>query len=107
MRKEQGESSIIKGRACGAIEKMSPENGRHLLESDATGLNFKETELSLRMPGETRSGAIEVGAKAGMKRGFSQTVDLNLGRSNDECHEKVRQKSESDGLDVAKPPAAK
>lgn len=44
---------------------MSPENQ----QTDAVELNLKETELTLGLPG----------AKTAQKRGFSETVDLNLG----------------------------
>ncbi|PSS17898.1 Auxin-responsive protein [Actinidia chinensis var. chinensis] len=44
-------------------------------ESNAVGLNFEETELTLGLPGESRD------PKSGTKRGFSETVDLNLGGS--------------------------
>ncbi|XAR50608.1 hypothetical protein NMG60_11004971 [Bertholletia excelsa] len=40
------------------------------------GLNLKETELTLGLPGEIRH------RTAGKKRGFSETVDLNLGGSS-------------------------
>ncbi|GMQ08770.1 hypothetical protein CsSME_00052355 [Camellia sinensis var. sinensis] len=54
------------------MEKKSPE-------SDVAGLNLKETELTLGLPGESRN------QKSGTKRGFSKRVDddryLNLGSS--------------------------
>ncbi|GFZ04134.1 indole-3-acetic acid 7 [Actinidia rufa] len=55
---------------------MSPEMAKKSRESDAGGLNFEETELTLGLPGETRD------QKTGTKRGFSETVDLNLGGSS-------------------------
>ena len=51
------------------MAKNSPEN-------DVTDLNLTETELTLGLPGGNRS------QKSGTKRGFSETVDLNLGRSS-------------------------
>lgn len=42
---------------------------------DITGLNFKETELTLGLPGESRM------QKSGSKRGFSERVELNRGNS--------------------------
>lgn len=86
---------------------MSPENRKHLPESGSTGLNLKETELTLRMPGETR-GDTEIGAKSGTKRGFSQTIDLNHDRSSDvpEHDDRCCDKLENETLAV-KPPAAK
>nr|AVQ94630.1 Aux/IAA15b [Carya cathayensis] len=86
---------------------MSPENRKHLPESDSTGLNLKETELTLRLPGETR-GDTEIGAKSGTKRGFSQTIDLNHDRSSDvhEHDDRGCDKLENETLAV-KPPAAK
>ncbi|XP_054784823.1 auxin-responsive protein IAA1-like [Prosopis cineraria] len=47
-------------------KSMSSENQP---EDEAVELNFKDTELTLGLPG----------AKTGSKRGFSHTVDLNLG----------------------------
>ncbi|KAK4590532.1 hypothetical protein RGQ29_020903 [Quercus rubra] len=67
---------------------MSPENRNYMPESDVVGLNLKETELTLGMPGETRV-TTDTGVKLGTKRGFSETIDLNLGRSNVKCHDKV------------------
>lgn len=49
---------------------MSPGN-----DITAGGLNFKETELTLGLPGESRL------PKSGIKRGFSEITDLNLGSS--------------------------
>ena len=51
------------------MAKNSPEN-------DVIDLNLTETELTLGLPGRNRS------QKSGTKRGFSETVDLNLGRSS-------------------------
>lgn len=86
---------------------MSQENGKHMPESDAEGLNLKETELTLGLPGDTR-GAIEIGAKSGTKRGFSQTIDLNHDRSSGvyEHDDGGCGKPENQTLAV-KPPAAK
>ena len=47
----------------------------NLSESGESGMNLKETELTLGLPGEPRVG------KACMKRVFSETVDLELGNS--------------------------
>ena len=52
---------------------MSSEIAKQSLESDSAGLNFNETELTLGLPGESRL------PKSGDKRGFAETVDLNLG----------------------------
>ncbi|MCL7029364.1 hypothetical protein MKW94_028751 [Papaver nudicaule] len=58
-----------------------------LPESDTKGLmNFKETELTLGLPGESRT---SVKAENGvekiniLKRGFSETIDLSLGTKKD------------------------
>lgn len=52
---------------------LSSEGGIHSSESDAVDdFNFKETELTLGLPG----------IKAGTKRGFLDTVDLHLGTSS-------------------------
>uniref|UniRef100_A0A5B7B1F5 Auxin-responsive protein n=1 Tax=Davidia involucrata TaxID=16924 RepID=A0A5B7B1F5_DAVIN len=84
---------------------MSPETTKNLPESDATCLNFKETELTLGLPGESRN------QKSGAKRGFLETVDLNLGSSSvvdcrDEDYSSADQ-SENEISGPSKPPAAK
>lgn len=57
-------------------EKMSPEKVNHLPESD--------TKLTLGLPG---AGGECHRTKAGTKRGFLETVDLNLmSSSNDNKH---------------------
>lgn len=89
------------------MQKMSPENGSNLLESDAANVSFKETELTLGLPGESRGLALI--EKTSGKRGFLETVDLNLGRSSnvDSDHNKYSGESETDVPNTAKPPAAK
>ncbi|CAK7356633.1 unnamed protein product [Dovyalis caffra] len=86
---------------------MSPENGSNLLESDAANVSFKETELTLGMPGESRG--LTLVEKASGKRGFLETVDLNLGRSSNVDYDRNKDsgESETDVSSVAKPPAAK
>ncbi|XP_059643861.1 auxin-responsive protein IAA17-like [Cornus florida] len=83
---------------------MSPETTKMAPETDATGMNFKETELTLGLPGESRS------QKSGAKRGFSETVDLSLGSfSNVSCPDKncTGEQSENEVSGVSKPPIAK
>ncbi|KAK3219682.1 hypothetical protein Dsin_013652 [Dipteronia sinensis] len=84
---------------------MSPENLNQSPDSDVGSLNFEETRLTLGLPGvECR------GCKSGVKRGFSETVDLNLGSSSSGCgggDDDKRSSGENDVLDSAKPPAAK
>lgn len=76
-------------------------------ESDTTGISFKETELTLALPGESRSlPEIINGGKTGTKRGFLETVDLNLGSSRSHADNYCTE-SENDVSSVAKPPAAK
>ncbi|KAM7471724.1 hypothetical protein LguiA_009907 [Lonicera macranthoides] len=60
---------------------MSPETDKSLPGNDITagGLNFKETELTLGLPGESRL------PKSGIKRGFSEITDLNLGGGGSSC----------------------
>uniref|UniRef100_A0A803LN91 Auxin-responsive protein n=1 Tax=Chenopodium quinoa TaxID=63459 RepID=A0A803LN91_CHEQI len=48
-----------------------------MVHQDISTMNFKETELSLRLPGEKVSNIEE---KSVLKRRFSDTIDLNLGR---------------------------
>ncbi|KAA8540439.1 hypothetical protein F0562_024642 [Nyssa sinensis] len=83
---------------------MSPETTKNLAESDAAGLNFKETELTLGLPGESRN------QKSGTKRGFSETVDLNLGSScviDGRDEDFTSDQSENEISVHSKPPAAK
>ncbi|KAG6727968.1 hypothetical protein I3842_02G149700 [Carya illinoinensis] len=94
---------------------MSPD----LPKSDvSSGLNFKETELTLGLPGEIGRGTsslIQTGSSSakltGTKRGFSQAaMDLNLGRSFSVEHGDSaceQSESENEDLSVAKPPSAK
>lgn len=79
---------------------MSTENMNHSPESDAD-FNFEETKLTLGLPGESR------GLKSGTKRGFLETVDLNLGSSNDNRGSKNCDKPENDVSSTAKLPATK
>ena len=70
----------------------------------AGGLNFEETKLTLGLPGETRGTIKSTLTKSGVKRGFSETIDLNLEKQNDD--------DEVDGVvvdesSVSKPPAPK
>ncbi|GMY34268.1 auxin-responsive protein IAA17-like [Fagus crenata] len=85
---------------------MSPENRNLLPESDVIGLNFKETELTLGLPGETR-GTTDTSVKSGTKRGFLETIDLNLGRSKVKCHDKGFYELENDVLGATKSLAAR
>ncbi|KAL6996528.1 hypothetical protein U1Q18_006660 [Sarracenia purpurea var. burkii] len=84
---------------------MSPETVKTSPEPDAAALNFKETELTLGLPGESRY------QKSGTKRGFPATVDLNLGSSSDvgESHDKNRNddRSESEISEASKSPKSK
>ncbi|XP_021298586.1 auxin-responsive protein IAA1 [Herrania umbratica] len=66
---------------------MSPEN-------DAAGLNFEATELTLGLPGKSKVTSDGEG-KSGTKRGFLETVDLNLG-------DKKCSQSETDVQEAAK-----
>ncbi|XP_044470916.1 auxin-responsive protein IAA1-like isoform X2 [Mangifera indica] len=71
-------------------------------ESDASiTMNFDDTELTLGLPGEGRSPA---GGKSYAKRGFIETVDLNLGSSRGNANTHVSNNSESQN---GKLPAAK
>uniref|UniRef100_A0A5B7BQV7 Auxin-responsive protein n=1 Tax=Davidia involucrata TaxID=16924 RepID=A0A5B7BQV7_DAVIN len=83
---------------------MSPETSKNWPESDSTALNFKETELTLGLPGDSRN------QKSGAKRGFSETVDLNLESSSvivcrdENCR---ADQSENEISGPSKPPATK
>ncbi|KAJ4835413.1 hypothetical protein Tsubulata_025719 [Turnera subulata] len=84
---------------------MSLEKGIPLQKS---GMDFKETELTLGLPGDSRLENID-GAKTGTKRSFLETVDLSLGGSttascgNKDSIELVN----NDVSSPAKPPQAK
>ncbi|GMI82056.1 indole-3-acetic acid inducible 17, AUXIN RESISTANT 3 [Hibiscus trionum] len=82
---------------------MSSENGKRLPETDADGLNFEATELTLGLPGKSRV-TPDGGAKLGSKRGFSETVDLRLGDNKDA--NKLGQ-SQIDAREAAKSPGSK
>ncbi|KAJ9190111.1 hypothetical protein P3X46_001342 [Hevea brasiliensis] len=76
-------------------------------ESDTSGINLKETELTLALPGVSRASTeITNGGKTGTKRGFLDTVDLNLVSSRSPT-DKDCTESENHVSSVAKPPAAK
>lgn len=64
---------------------MSVETERSSTESDASGLDYEETALTLGLPGGARPG----GAELERKRGFSKTVDLTsrIGSSGDQSDE--------------------
>ncbi|OMO54206.1 AUX/IAA protein [Corchorus capsularis] len=78
---------------------MSSESGKQLPENDSAGLNF-DTELTLGLPGKSRSTTSDGGAKLGTKRGFLETVDLKLG-------DKDCVKSDDDVQEAAKSPVSK
>ncbi|KAK7268909.1 hypothetical protein RIF29_21618 [Crotalaria pallida] len=74
------------------------------------GLNLKETELCLGLPGAGAGGGSEVETpRANGKRGFSETVDLklNLPASKEDLNENLKNVSKEKTLlkDPAKPPA--
>ena len=78
---------------------MSPENGIKLPENDAADLNFEATELTLGLPGKSRVTS-DGGAKLGTKRGYLETVDLNLG-------DKDSGQTQIDVQEAAKSPVSK
>lgn len=55
---------------------MAMEEAPRSPESDVTSMRFDETELTLGLPGEGRTSSS--GVKCSAKRGFIETVDLNL-----------------------------
>ncbi|GAB4850146.1 hypothetical protein Ancab_029441 [Ancistrocladus abbreviatus] len=83
------------------MSKHSPES-----EASSTVDDFKETELTLGLPGESR----DAGGKSGTKRGFSKTLDFfNLSGSTaavkqDEVGD---EQPEQEADSTPKPPAAK
>ncbi|XP_078165108.1 auxin-responsive protein IAA1-like isoform X2 [Carex rostrata] len=82
---------------------MSVETERSSTESDASGLDYEETALTLGLPGGGRAG----GAELDRKRGFSKTVDLTsrIGASGDESDESPD--TDSDSSAKAPPPKAR
>ncbi|OMO57991.1 AUX/IAA protein [Corchorus olitorius] len=93
-----------------SLEEGGPESP----ESDVTinMMSFEDTELTLGLPGEGRSSsttttaaAVVNGAKCSAKRGYIETVDLNLGS----CSSKPRGHGDTSVHDsgAGKPPAAK
>lgn len=54
---------------------MSSERANGLPETDISGLNFSETELTLGLPGESRKQI------SGTKRGIYDGMELSLGSS--------------------------
>eukprot|EP00262_Sarcandra_glabra_P004877 TRINITY_DN1610_c3_g1_i1.p1 TRINITY_DN1610_c3_g1~~TRINITY_DN1610_c3_g1_i1.p1 ORF type:complete len:222 (+),score=21.32 TRINITY_DN1610_c3_g1_i1:99-764(+) len=93
---------------------MSPETAKIMTETENSGQNYMETELTLRLPGRsTRSGSdTEIVGKTTAKRGFSETVVLNLGSSRIEPRGSERSDQLSDRpetlvSDAGKPSAAK
>ncbi|KAK9666252.1 hypothetical protein RND81_14G171500 [Saponaria officinalis] len=50
------------------------------MDEVCNAMGLKETELTLGLPGGTEQRSVE--GKVGIKRGFSKTLDLNLGRGD-------------------------
>ncbi|XP_057771416.1 auxin-responsive protein IAA14-like [Salvia miltiorrhiza] len=72
------------------------------------GLNFKETELCLGLPGGGGGGGESDAVKTSGKRGFSETVDLKLNLHSDEADLKEAAENSSAAAplkDPVKPPA--
>lgn len=76
--------------------KMSPDLQKPSQESHSSDLHFNDTELTLGLPGATKSGT---------KRGFSDTVDLNLCSPCDA--DRASNSLDSDVSAESKPPPAK
>ncbi|KAK8581244.1 hypothetical protein V6N13_144283 [Hibiscus sabdariffa] len=86
---------------------MSSENGKRLPETDAAGLNYEATELTLGLPGKSRVTS-DGGARVGSKRGFSETVDLSLGEKKDSNKlGQTQTQSQIDAREAAKSPGSK
>ncbi|CAK9174653.1 unnamed protein product [Ilex paraguariensis] len=78
-------------------KKMSSEKPKVSPEFETSGMNLQETELTLGLPGESRT------QKSGTKRGFSETVDLCPGSTSAGKEEQ----SENEISGTTKPPTAK
>ena len=74
-------------------------------ESDVTSMSFEDTELTLGLPGEGRSSAVITAVKFSSKRGFIETVDLNLGSCS--TMPRGRPDTHVNKSGAGKPPAAK
>lgn len=88
------------------IEKLAKEN----MATMGHGLNLKETELCLGLPGGGGGGGGGVSEvetpRASAKRGFSETVDLKLNlQTKEDLNEKSASKEKTLLKDPAKPPA--
>ncbi|KAK4361926.1 hypothetical protein RND71_017167 [Anisodus tanguticus] len=81
---------------------MSPERAKStnsLPETDNSGLNFNETELTLGLPGESRKQISSI------KRGISDFTELSLGSSISAEHHRDNDHSENDISTGTKPRA--
>lgn len=77
-------------------------------ESDVSiTMNFDDTELTLGLPGKGRSPAALTGGKSCAKRGFMETVDLNLGSSSSQPHGTTTHVNNNSESPTRKLPAAK
>lgn len=89
---------------------MPPETTSEPSESGVSSTIFKDTELTLGLPGDARSPAL-AGSRTCTKRGFIETVDLNLGSSTSKPRGKTLadedDKSENIVTGAGKAPAAK
>lgn len=89
---------------------MPPETTSELSESDVSSAIFKDTELTLGLPGEARSPAL-AGGRTCTKRGFIETVDLNLGSSTSKPRGKTLADEDDNSENIVtgagKAPAAK
>lgn len=87
------------------IEKLAKKN----MGTIGHGLNLKETELCLGLPGAGGGGGSEVETpRASGKRGFSETVDLKLNlQTKEDLNENLKNVSKEKTLlkDPSKPPA--
>ncbi|XP_059432655.1 auxin-responsive protein IAA1-like [Corylus avellana] len=89
---------------------MPPETTSERSESDVSSAIFKDTELTLGLPGEARSPAL-AGSRNCTKRGFIETVDLNLGSSTSKPRGKTLADEDDNSENIVtgagKAPAAK
>lgn len=72
---------------------------------EVVGLNFKETELCLGLPGGGGSvGEGDMAIKINGKRGFSETVDLKLNLQSNELSAASDLKESGSAMEKAAPP---
>ncbi|RWW90006.1 hypothetical protein BHE74_00000856 [Ensete ventricosum] len=94
--------STALGRKRSEQEMSTTETGNSSTESEVSGLDYEETQLTLAPPGGSKS-------EPEKQRGFSESIDLSFGRPALEAHPKDPASGSSDGpvSGAGKSPASK